>query len=91
MKPDKIAKENISILYNIYKQLKKRCKRTHLDDLMDEKKLLQSHLNEYRNEFKKKYGRNIENEEDKEPIKEDYKRYKEIKQEIYFITHENTQ
>ena len=90
VKPDKIAKENISILYNLYKQLKKRCKRTHLDDLMDEKKLLQSHLNEYRKEFKKKYGRDIENEEDKEPIKEDYKRYKEVKQEIYYITHENT-
>ena len=89
-KPNKVVREHILVLYNLYKKLKKRCNRTHLDDLMDEKNLLQNHLNEFRKEFKRKYGRDIETEEDKEPIKDDYKRYKEIKQEIYYITHENT-
>ena len=81
-KPTKEVKEPLSVLYHLHKDLKKRCKRTRFDELMKEKTELQIELNKYRKHFKERYGRDLQTKEDKEPIKAQYQRYKEIKEEI---------
>ena len=80
--PNKQAKEQLSALYHLRQRLKKRCERNELTDLIREKTALQVELNEFRDNFEKRYGRSIMYEDDKKPAAQKYERYKEIKQKI---------
>eukprot|EP00026_Physarum_polycephalum_P020409 Phypoly_transcript_22971.p2 GENE.Phypoly_transcript_22971~~Phypoly_transcript_22971.p2 ORF type:complete len:120 (+),score=27.66 Phypoly_transcript_22971:131-490(+) len=50
--------------------------------LKTEKKQLQIMLHQYQNDFVKKHGRKVQFVEDREPVRVEYERYKDLKAEL---------
>jgi hypothetical protein len=53
--------------------------------LSEEKKRLQTILHKYQTQFTKDTGRVAENQSDWEPVRKEYKQYKEIKKQLDMI------
>lgn len=80
---DKVPKEVIKKYYIIYDDIKQYISRspTYIK-LLEQKNKLQIELNQFRDDFEKKYGRKLQTSDDKKPVREKYDLYKQVKKKI---------